>query len=86
MNNTGWVAGSSNLVPGGPQHAFLWYGARSLVDLGTLGGLNSGADGPNVYGEAAIGSELRRKTPITRTSVATVPILSAKAPSGVTES
>jgi probable HAF family extracellular repeat protein len=63
MNNTGWVAGSSNLVPGGPQHAFLWYGAGSLVDLGTLGGLNSGADGPNVYGEAAIGSELATQDP-----------------------
>ena len=26
MNRTGWVAGSSNLVPNGPQHAFLWFG------------------------------------------------------------
>jgi probable HAF family extracellular repeat protein len=63
MNNTGWVAGSSNLVPNGPQHAFLWYGAGPLVDLGTLGGPNSAADGPNLYGEAAIGSEIAESDP-----------------------
>jgi probable HAF family extracellular repeat protein len=63
MNRTGWVAGSSNLTPGGPQHAFLWYGAGPLFDLGTLGGPNSGADGPNLFGEAAIGSELSLSDP-----------------------
>ena len=63
MNSIGWVAGQSNLVPNGPQHSFLWYGAGPLVDLGTLGGPNSGADGPNLYGEAAIGSELSGKDP-----------------------
>jgi probable HAF family extracellular repeat protein len=63
MNSTGWVAGSSNLVPNGPQHAFLWYGAGPLVDLGTLGGPNSGVDGPNLYGEAAVGSELSKADP-----------------------
>src|SRR5450631_2132307 len=54
MNRTGWVAGSSNLVPNGPQHAFLWYGGGPLVDLGTLGGPNSEAGGPNMRGEAAL--------------------------------
>ncbi len=63
MNSIGWVAASSNLVPNGPQHAALWYGAGPLVDLGTLGGLNSGADGPNLYGEAAVGSELATADP-----------------------
>ena len=63
MNSIGWVAGQSNLVPNGPQHAALWYGAGPLVDLGTLGGLNSGADGPNLYGEAAVGSELATADP-----------------------
>ena len=63
MNSIGWVAGSSNLVPNGPQHAFLWYGAGPLRDLGTLGGPNSGADGPNLYGEAAVGSELATADP-----------------------
>ena len=62
MNHAGWVAGSSNLVPSGPQHAFLWYGGGSLEDLGTLGGsacpqCNSAADGPSANGEAVIGSE-----------------------------
>ena len=63
MNSIGWVAGSSNLVPNGPQHAFLWYGSGPLRDLGTLGGPNSGADGPNLYGEAAVGSELATTDP-----------------------
>jgi len=68
MNNAGWVAGSSNLIPGGPQHAFLWYGAGLLRDLGTLDGracrdCNSAADGPNARGEAAIGSETSKPDP-----------------------
>jgi probable HAF family extracellular repeat protein len=63
MNSIGWVAGQSNLVPNGPQHSFLWYGAGPLVDIGTLGGPNSGAGGPNLYGEAAVGSELAVKDP-----------------------
>ena len=68
MNNAGWVAGSSNLIPDGPQHAFLWYGAGLLRDLGTLEGsacrdCNSAADGPNARGEAAIGSETSKPDP-----------------------
>ena len=68
MNNVGWVAGSSNLVVGGPQHAFAWYGNGPLKDLGTLGGsacpqCNSGADGPNLLRETAIGSEISTPDP-----------------------
>ncbi len=68
MNNAGWVAGSSNLSPGGPQHAFLWYGSGPLHDLGTLDGracpdCNSGADGPNASGDAAVGSEIFKMDP-----------------------
>jgi len=68
MNDAGWVAGSSSLTAGGPQHAFLWYGGGHLHDLGTLGGLacpacNSSADGPNGSGEAAIGSETSAMDP-----------------------
>ncbi|HTZ59420.1 MAG TPA: DUF3466 family protein [Acidobacteriaceae bacterium] len=63
MNGIGWVAGSSNVVANGPQHAFLWFGAGPLLDLGTLGGPNSAADGPNIYGEAAIGSEVSQADP-----------------------
>jgi probable HAF family extracellular repeat protein len=65
MNDLGWVAGSANLVASGPQHAFLWYGAGPLKDLGTLGPphfpacptCNSEADGPNRFGEAPVASE-----------------------------
>src|SRR6266852_2511753 len=68
INNAGWVAGSGNLTPGGPQHAFLWFGGGPLKDLGTLDGpacpaCNSGAGGPNAFGEAAIGSEISKKDP-----------------------
>ena len=69
INNAGWVAGAANLVPGGPQHAFLWYGNGPLRDLGTLEGsqkcpaCNSGADGPNASGQAAVGSETSKADP-----------------------
>jgi probable HAF family extracellular repeat protein len=68
MNRAGWVGGSSNLVPGGPQHAFIWYGSGALQDLGTLQGLdcpqcNSAADGPNANGEAPVGSEISLTDP-----------------------
>jgi probable HAF family extracellular repeat protein len=41
INNGGWVAGSSNLAGDQAQHAALWTGG-SVIDLGTLGGPNSG--------------------------------------------
>ena len=63
ISSVGWVGGSSNLIPGGPQHAFLWYGGGPLQDLGTLGGPNSAADGPNWFGEAPIVSEIAQKDP-----------------------
>lgn len=68
MNYVGWVAGSSNLTKGGPQHAFIWYGRGPLKDLGTLDGAacpqcNSSADGPNLLGETAIGSEISTPDP-----------------------
>jgi probable HAF family extracellular repeat protein len=68
MNAVGWVAGSSNLTAGGPQHAFVWYGHGPLKDLGTLGGAacpqcNSAADGPNLLGSTAIGSEVATPDP-----------------------
>jgi len=68
MNQAGWVGGAANQTSGGPQHAFLWYGGGQLHDLGTLGGsacsgCNSGADGPNAAGEAAIDSEISTPDP-----------------------
>jgi probable HAF family extracellular repeat protein len=67
-NVVGWVAGNSNLVLNGPQHAFLWYGFGQLHDLGTLGGsncptCNSVAYWPNAFGEAAITSETSKTDP-----------------------
>ena len=41
INNRGWVAGISNLPGDQVQHAALWEDG-SIVDLGTLGGPNSG--------------------------------------------
>jgi probable HAF family extracellular repeat protein len=55
-NEKGWVAGSSNVIAEGPQHAFLWrYG--QMADLGTLGGASSGASAANTRGEVVLSSE-----------------------------
>jgi probable HAF family extracellular repeat protein len=54
INDAGWVTGCSNPVAKGFQRAFLWYGFGPLIDLGTLGGPGSCADGPNAFDEAAI--------------------------------
>lgn len=40
INNTGWVAGYSNLGGNQSRHATMWFRGRQL-DLGTLGGPNS---------------------------------------------
>jgi probable HAF family extracellular repeat protein len=68
INAFGWVTGASNMVASGPQRAFIWYGFGPLVDLGTLGGqkcptCNSEANGVNVFGQAAIGSETSNMDP-----------------------
>lgn len=70
INNAGEVAGGSATAAqsGLSATAFLWYGGR-MINLGTLDGpekcpaCNSGADGPNASGEAAIGSETSRMDP-----------------------
>ncbi len=62
-NNAGWVAGSGNLTSDGPQHAFVWYGRGPLIDTGTLGGPNSEADGPNLWGQVPILSETAKLDP-----------------------
>jgi uncharacterized membrane protein len=68
INAFGWVTGSANMVASGPQRAFISYGFGPLVDLGTLGGqkcptCNSVANGVNVFGQAAIGSETSSMDP-----------------------
>jgi probable HAF family extracellular repeat protein len=40
VNNRGWVTGDANLPGDQTEHAFLWRNG-TLMDLGTLGGLNS---------------------------------------------
>ena len=42
MNSQGWVNGTSTLPGDTDQHAFLWRGGQ-MIDLGTLGGPNSGS-------------------------------------------
>ena len=63
INNEGWVTGCSNLVANGPQRAFLWYSFGPLIDLGTLSGPGSCADGPNALGDAAITSSTSKTDP-----------------------
>ena len=63
MNDAGVVAGSSTLSPDNAnQHAVLWYGGR-VTDLGTLGGPNSAAGGPNASLEAAVISDTAQPDP-----------------------
>ena len=63
MNNVGWVAGSSNLTPAARNMPSFGMATALLKDLGTLGGPNSAADGPNLFGEAPIGSEISKTDP-----------------------
>src|ERR1700733_14820827 len=68
LNGVGWAAGSSSLVANGPQLAFIWYGYGPAIELGTLGGhecttCNSEANGLNLFGETAIGSETPNMDP-----------------------
>jgi probable HAF family extracellular repeat protein len=64
VNDSGWVAGSSNLVPNGLQHAFIWYGYGPLIDLGTLGGPSSSVGaGPNAFGEVTVASATSKTDP-----------------------
>ena len=56
INNAGWIASSSSFGGGSAQHATLWYNGK-MIDLGTLGGLNSVPGGPNASLEAFVDSE-----------------------------
>jgi probable HAF family extracellular repeat protein len=68
INNAGWVAGCSK-VANGRNQAFLWYGFSPfgpypLLDLGTLGGPASCANGgPNASGEVVITSTTSKPDP-----------------------
>jgi probable HAF family extracellular repeat protein len=58
----GQVGGFSSLADGS-QRAVLWQDGR-MTDLGTLGGKNSGASGPNRSGEAPIIAETATTDPL----------------------
>jgi len=63
MNDAGWVAGSSTLTPDGAyQHSVLWHD-QHVTDLGTLGGPNSEAGGPNASLEAPLIAETSQADP-----------------------
>ena len=57
-------------------------GQGPLINLGTLGGANSAADGPNASGEVVIGSETAQKIPMEKTFAPPAPIFSAWLSSG----
>jgi probable HAF family extracellular repeat protein len=65
INNRGWVAGISNLPGDQVQHAALWKG-ETIVDLGTLGGPNSGVLWPvkNERGNISGISQTARPDPL----------------------
>src|SRR5690348_17169908 len=63
LNNKGDIGGAAN-VPGEFQHPFLWTKDTGMLDLGTLGGLNAGAAGPNSRNELAIYSETSDLDPL----------------------
>jgi probable HAF family extracellular repeat protein len=50
INNRGQIVGSSEIIPGGAQHAFLWENGL-MMDLGTFGGLQSAAVDINDRGQ-----------------------------------
>jgi probable HAF family extracellular repeat protein len=62
VNRARRVGGAAQL-PGGNQHAFLWHHGH-MTDLGTLGGPNSVAGGPNGGDELAIESETATTDPL----------------------
>jgi probable HAF family extracellular repeat protein len=65
INNAGWVSGGAATVSqtgGVAQTAFLWHGGH-MTNLGTLGGPNSEAGGPNWFGESPIISETSMTDP-----------------------
>jgi probable HAF family extracellular repeat protein len=56
INNAGKAGGGATLA-NGDQHSFLWTQSGGMQDLGTLGGPNSAAGGPNSRTQLAILSD-----------------------------
>src|SRR5260370_40802009 len=51
VNNRGQVIGESSISGDTPLHAFSWTSAGGMVDLGTLGGMNSASFAVNASGQ-----------------------------------
>jgi probable HAF family extracellular repeat protein len=63
LNRAAHVTGGANLR-NGSQHPFLWTEDNGMQDLGTLGGKNGNAGGPNGSDELAVLSETSKKDPL----------------------
>ena len=62
INNAGKVGGGATLANGN-QHSFLWTRSGGMQDLGTLGGPNSAAGGPNTRTQLAVLSDTTTTDP-----------------------
>ncbi len=62
INNVGRVGGGATLANGN-QHSFLWTQSGGMQDLGTLGGPNSAAGGPNSRTQLAVLSDTTTTDP-----------------------
>jgi len=62
INNAGRVGGGATLANGN-QHSFLWTQSEGMQDLGTLGGPNSAAGGPNSRTQLAVLSDTTTTDP-----------------------
>jgi probable HAF family extracellular repeat protein len=62
INNAGKVGGGATLANGN-QHSFLWTQSGGMQDLGTLGGPNSAAGGPNSRVQLAVLSDTTATDP-----------------------
>ena len=63
ISNAGKVGGGATLA-NGDQHSFLWTQSAGMQDLGTLGGPNSAAGGPNSRTQLAVLSDTTTNDPL----------------------
>jgi probable HAF family extracellular repeat protein len=63
LNRAAHVGADADLSNGN-QHPFLWTKDKGMQDLGTLGGPNGGASGPNGSDELPVSAETSKKDPL----------------------